>query len=141
MPELLLEEELALGLADALELAGLDLRSAEDLAAAEIGVEELALALQLALQHVHWLALGSRCSCGGDRDRAVRRVVCSGKELRIVKNGAVVVGRRRRGVWKVRVGCGAGAGRGGELELSASCANLLDSREIRMRVEQKVVLG
>jgi hypothetical protein len=53
MPELLLEEELALGLADALQLAGLDLGAAEDLAAAEIGVEELALALQLALQHVH----------------------------------------------------------------------------------------
>jgi len=59
MPELLLEEELALGLADALELAGLDLGAAEDPAAAEIGVEELALALQLALQHVHWLALAA----------------------------------------------------------------------------------
>lgn len=67
---LLLEEELVLGLPDALEFAGLDVGAAEDLAAAEIGVEELALALQLALQHVHWLALAAPADCGGGcRDR------------------------------------------------------------------------
>lgn len=50
---LLLEEKLALGGAEALDLARLDLGAAEDLAAAEVGVELLALALQLALQDVH----------------------------------------------------------------------------------------
>jgi hypothetical protein len=112
MPVLLLEEELALDLADALELACLDFGAADDLAAAEIGVEELALALQLALQHVHWLALQQLWRRS--------RVVWSGKDLRIVK---MAMGRREgeergredsaRIWWCTGVWC-----RDGELELS-----------------------
>jgi hypothetical protein len=92
--ELLLEEELALGLADALDLAGLDLSAADDFAAAEVGVQELALPLQLALQHVH---------TGGDRLSRRRRAFGSSASRRGSederKSGevSIVAGSRRFG--------------------------------------------
>ena len=115
-----MEEELALGLADALQLAGLDLGAAEDLPAAEIGVEELALALQLAFEHVHWLALAAAVA-----EVAIAPRVGSfarARNLRIVKMAL----DRRAGEARGLEGSGwicAGTGS------SSSRANLLDSRE------------
>ena len=110
IPELLLEEALALGLADAMELAGLDLGAPEDLTAAEVGVQELALPLQLALQDTA-VALRARSRGRGVARRrgAVRSAARWRREAGAeARHGVARAEQGRRRVRRKGMTCGAG---------------------------------